>query len=236
MNIWVMMLGMCFGSCQKVEVEPECKAHETDGMSLEIFSIENSSQIIDSSFVKTIYNAERGIVSRSVEFQPWHMGPSAQSVGEDSLCIYSSIQFEVYCDTDFLFTTFELGFYYVDSKEKFESISGEEVRYKNLEDFYRILDQNEWDNNEFEEKLTALASISIPDSYDDWINGPYSSNGFYFDHENFSFSKLNYDEATKSIEMEGDFDVSLKILSCGFYDFYSISNASFATKLSYVED
>jgi len=77
--------------------------------------------------------------------------------------------------------------------------------------------------------------MTVPNSTNlemDWHPADYlSSNGFYFDYETLNIETIEFDYITGDITLIGNFNVDLKISSCGFYSFFRVENANFEAKI-----
>jgi len=72
-----------------------------------------------------------------------------------------------------------------------------------------------------------LTFPEIDEDMQNYFGGVSCSNGFYFPHEKFEMTKVAYDEVSDMIRIEGQFNVEIKFLSCGFFSTHAVNNANF---------
>lgn len=228
----LLSLGICFSSCEKSPTPiDECENPKENGLYFNAITYANSYQIVDSQMVKTLYDSNRGFKVKAVEETNWYSGLNFDNLSSDSIYVETSFQFNVFCESEFEFEVFEIQLIYKESMEHIEESQDGYYHYKNFNHLYRSLSIQNWDSLLFKDEIEAVAIVTIPDSLDDWHGQPYSSNGFYFDYENFHFTDLEFDAQTNQIKMGGNFDVSIKVLSCGYFIFYDFQDACFSLKL-----
>ncbi len=225
----ILVLLIPISSCHKDAILDAGLNHKTNGMCLDFISIQNSFEAIDTTTITSSFNSEKGIEVNAASQEFNHFGIELENVENDSIYLFSSFEYDVSNNIDFMYRKFELGFLYKEAKDNITTNADGFLQYKDLNNLLQILRKHKWDNNQFREQVNALAFIRIPDSYNEWTNDQYSSNGFYFEQEKFQFNELNYNE--NEFSMSGNFDVQLKILSCGYWTFYELRNASFQTNI-----
>ncbi len=232
-NYFMLVFIFGFYSCEKPQSNND-DLLRSEGMSVTAIETLGDFEGIDTSFITSAYDSQRGLKVKQYQIGKFHeyLGFDNNNSSNDSILIESSLQYKINVDSEFNFSKLELSFIYREAKTNLEAITDSTYRYKNLEILFETLKHQVWGNNPFDENMESVAIIRIPDSYDDWINSPYSSNGFYFDNENFEISNISYEPFTQEILLEGKFNVSLKILSCGYFIFYNLIDATFCNTIN----
>ena len=149
----------------------------------------------------------------------------------DSVDIIGIVRFEEDGTSNFEKSTYDLEFVLSESLENLEKI--DDKTYKYLDNFmlYKQLKSNNFGNkNLFGGGNKSTLFMSFPD-IGELPNEAYyfimSSNGFYFPHENLEFTMIEYDELENTITLKGNYNVEIKMLSCGFFSTHAVSNAEF---------
>lgn len=157
-------------------------------------------------------------------------------VSDDSLNLIGSLYFENQ-DQD-LFNTQELllQFVFPEAKSNLIQLPDSTYTYQSNLALHSRLSEIDWNNQKlFTENNFGQFIMTVPNSTNldmNWHPADYlSSNGFYFDYETLNIETIEFDYITGDITLIGNFNVDLKILSCGFYSFFRVENANFEAKI-----
>ena len=155
---------------------------------------------------------------------------------EDSIWVNCQLRFDIE-GIENLEIPIDLIFLYKESKEMLEFTSNNQYTYKSKEHLAEKLRTMDWTNFDWRGLNSLMVfSVQLDNPIIEEVLGddnhgfdiPEINNTmFYYDWENFSFTNVHYSEVTDKIVLEGEFDVSLKLLSCGFWNFVNINDAHF---------
>ena len=157
---------------------------------------------------------------------------SYRDTAEDSITLIGTLRFVLDNSTPFEQEVFHLEFIINEAREHLNQQAEGGYVYNNNQLLAERLRDLDWgrDNALFSNSPLSEFLLSFPDTslaegeVDNW---PLTSNGFYFEHENLTFSEVEYRPAADEIVLSGQFNVEMKMLSCGFYSYFSIENANF---------
>ncbi|MEL7426606.1 MAG: hypothetical protein AAFN81_26675, partial [Bacteroidota bacterium] len=157
---------------------------------------------------------------------------SYRSIPEDSIALIGALRFVLDQSTPFEQEVFHLEFVIEEAREHLTQQADGSYTYNSNEVLAERLSDENWgrDNSLFADAHLSQFLLSFPDATfpEYWVQHyTMSSNGFYFEHENLEFTSVQYQQATDEIILSGTFGVEMKELSCGFYSFFSVTNANF---------
>ena len=150
---------------------------------------------------------------------------------EDSIAIIGNVRFIQSVGSAFPEDLFDLEFVLTEARDNLEQNTDGTYRYLDKEVLANRLATENFGNNSLfsgnnvSQLLLTLAQPVGPLS--GWGDMLLSSNGFYFPHEVLDLTEVSYLAEQDAIVIGGTFEVELKVLSCGFYSFYSVQEASF---------
>ena len=150
---------------------------------------------------------------------------------EDSIAIIGNVRFIQSVGSTFPEDLFDLEFVLTEARDNLEQNTDGTYRYLDKEVLANRLATENFGNNSLfsgnnvSQLLLTLAQPVEPLS--GWGDMLLSSNGFYFPHEVLDLTEVSYLAEQDAIVIGGTFEVELKVLSCGFYSFYSVQEASF---------
>ena len=150
---------------------------------------------------------------------------------EDSIAIIGNVRFIQSVGSAFPEDLFDLEFVLTEARDNLEQNTDGTYRYLDKEVLANRLATENFGNNSLfsgnnvSQLLLTLAQPVEPLS--GWGDMLLSSNGFYFPHEVLDLTEVSYLAEQDAIVIGGTFEVELKVLSCGFYSFYSVQEASF---------
>lgn len=156
-----------------------------------------------------------------------------RGIPEDSVLVNMGIRFTLEDTALFVHQAFDVEFLYVENRTHLEKISEDQFIYKSNHVLADILESKKWENDLWNSPDKSLMQFNIPNTkiYEgdvfEGMENEYVSNGFYYQHENFRLSEIEYLEKHDAILVTGQFDITLKVLSCGFWDLYNIKDARF---------
>jgi len=152
----------------------------------------------------------------------------------DSISLLATIDFQDQGESTFESDLFSLEIFINEDKSNLVALSDSTYRYSSNEILHNAL-EGEWGNSVFlNNDIQKELFVTLPNPIDSthvWGMDYLSSNAFYFENENLEMIGVDFNESEDEIEIIGKFEVSLKILSCGFYSFYHISNADFKMRI-----
>lgn len=153
-------------------------------------------------------------------------------VHEDSIILIGSLRFVLDESTPFEQEIFLLEFILEEARSALSQLPDGSYIYNSHEVLAQSLQNENWgqSNALFSDSQLNQFLLSFPDANFEhqWMeNYTLTSNGFYFEHEELEFTAVEYRPATDEIVLDGKFSVEMKILSCGFYSFFSVDNANF---------
>lgn len=225
-----------FQSCEKSIVNDDpCSIHNTNNITFEIcdggFLVQDSIQ--DQIQVTGKYDAERGLMINQNSFHNFHY--CSKELSPDSLYLMVSLQYALETN-NFSIPTLELQFRYAESRSNLQAASDSTFIYKDNLVLFNQLSKNNWDTKSFSDEYECnQVLVVLPDNNVPWGDmhlGAFNNYGFYFDWENFRITAINYDSSLEQIEFSANFNVSMKVLSCGFAEFYYIKNAELTTTIN----
>jgi hypothetical protein len=152
-------------------------------------------------------------------------------LASDSIAIIGNIRFIQSVGSTFPEDLFDLEFVLTEARDNLaQNADGTYVYLDNQVLANRLATENFGNNslfsgNNVSQLLLTLAQPIEP--LQGWGDMLLSSNGFYFPHEVLDLTEVSYLAEEDAIVVGGTFEVELKILSCGFYSFYSVQHASF---------
>ena len=157
-------------------------------------------------------------------------------VSEDSINLIGTLSFTNQNQDQFNAEELLLQFVYPESKANLTQLPDSSYTYQSNLALHTRLSEIDWNNQKlFTENNYGQFVMTVPNSTNlemDWHPADYlSSNGFYFDYETLNIESIDFDYITGDITLTGQFNVDLKILSCGFYSFYRVENANFEAKI-----
>lgn len=150
---------------------------------------------------------------------------------EDSIAIIGNVRFIQSVGSTFPEDLFDLEFVLTEARDNLEQNTDGTYRYLDKEVLANRLATENFGNNSLfsgnnvSQMMLTLAQPVEPLS--GWGDMLLSSNGFYFPHEVLDLTEVSYLAEQDAIVIGGTFEVELKVLSCGFYSFYSVQEASF---------
>ena len=150
---------------------------------------------------------------------------------EDSIAIIGNVRFIQSVGSAFPEDLFDLEFVLTEARDNLEQNTDGTYRYLDKEVLANRLATENFGNNSLfsgnnvSQMMLTLAQPVEPLS--GWGDMLLSSNGFYFPHEVLDLTEVSYLAEQDAIVIGGTFEVELKVLSCGFYSFYSVQEASF---------
>ncbi|MEL7247345.1 MAG: hypothetical protein AAFO03_02965 [Bacteroidota bacterium] len=150
---------------------------------------------------------------------------------EDAVALLGQLRFTLDESTPFEQEVFHLEFVLAESRSNLTEQPDGTFRYTDLSILANHLEDQDWGSNSFfgGGRINQFL-LTFPDtSLEEYGPGSYTitSNGFYFEHEHLDFTAVEYQQATNEIILSGTFGVEMKELSCGFYSFFSVTNANF---------
>ena len=155
--------------------------------------------------------------------------PSVEFNHKDSLYFIFTIRYFP-DNTSSKIPHYDLQFVYYEAKNKLKENMDGSFTYVDNKDLYDILLHTEWESQTHESQvLVSFPETFVHDSL--IIEGITSSNGFIFEDEQFTVSKVEWDDINHTIKLAGSFNVYMKGLSCGFYNFYEIEKANFTAPI-----
>lgn len=152
-------------------------------------------------------------------------------ISDDSIFVIGTLTFNA--EQSFGFKDKEILFEITvkEAKAHLDQLSDSTYVYSSNKPLYeQLMTKNFGNKNLFGESDLSTVFITIPSTpkeFDFMAHYNYTSNGFYFSEEDLSFTSIEYDENNDRIIAEGNFEVQLKQLSCGFYSTHALTNASF---------
>lgn len=153
----------------------------------------------------------------------------------DSVTLIGAVDFESNDISTFGDDQIRLELLLTENKSNLVALADGAYRYKTNETLYQKLQEGNFGNQGlFSNKYVNQLLLTFPSVSDTTHSVGYemlSSNGFYFEHEILDLTTIDYDSETNAIELGGGFDVNVKMLSCGFYDFYYVTNAEFFVEI-----
>jgi len=157
------------------------------------------------------------------------------STNQDSVTLLGSVTFKNSEESTFNEDNFKLEFFFTEDKSNLIALSDSTYRFKTNRSLFIKLRDEGWGHqqlfgNGYVNQL-LLTFPELSDTTHTWGLQTLSSNGFYFENEQLEITSVDYDEEKNSIELGGLFNVFIKELSCGFYDFYHVSNAEFLIEI-----
>lgn len=189
---------------------------------------------VDSFYVESDQDLQTEFIFTDVTFlgdyrYPYIFHPDFP---EDSIALMGSLRFVRSADSKFAEEFYDLDFITLESKSNLSALSDSTYRYASNELLFQKLQDENWGNkNAFGSRDISQLTMTLPfagGSIPHWEQSRVTSNGFYWEHEQLSFTKIAYDKEDDSIWVQGEFEVELKELSCGFYSFYEVTNADFS--------
>lgn len=218
---------LILSSCQKNDINSNCQKKTNYNFIADFSPVEYENYLEDSIQVSGVLDIDRGLIIKRTGRSEYWTGCFVQPM-EDSIFITSSLSYGLKID-DVNLKKLNIEFYYLEAKDNLNSINDSLYSYYNHEVLYNRLNTQDWGEKTFFSAGNCQSfGVSFPDAISPWgdssIKGLYNY-GFYLDFENMSFDKLNYIPDLDQINFDLTFNVSIKILSCGYYEFFRIENA-----------
>ncbi|MGH1435043.1 MAG: hypothetical protein ACRBG0_11345 [Lewinella sp.] len=156
---------------------------------------------------------------------------SNQNIPADSLAIIGNIRFIQSPGSAFPEDLFDLEFVLTEALGNLEQNADGTYGYIDKQLLAnRLATENFGNNSLFAGYNVNQMMLTLPlpqEPLSGWGDMVVSSNGFYFPHEVLDFTEVSYLAEEDAIVVGGTFEVELKVMSCGFYSFYSVQEASF---------
>lgn len=156
---------------------------------------------------------------------------SVYDLSADSIALLGNIRFIQSPNSDFSEDLFDLEFVMIEALSNLTQNTDGTYNYLDRQQLAYRLNNENWGNqhlfgsNGINQMLLTLPVPISPE--DGWGEMMVSSNGFYFQHETLELTEVTYLAEDDTIVIGGHFEVELKMLSCGFYSFYNVRQASF---------
>lgn len=153
------------------------------------------------------------------------------NISEDSIALIGQLQFILDESTPFEQEVFDLEFVHIEARSNLTPQPDGTYTYNNLGILAERLRQDNWGqsvfsgNSQLNQFLLSFPNPNLGEHHME--NYTLTSNGFYFEHENLSFTDITFRESANQIDLSGNFNVEMKELSCGFFSYFSVENARF---------
>lgn len=160
-----------------------------------------------------------------------HLYFALGSNSPDSIALLGNIRFLQNPNSDFSEDLFDLEFVVFEALSNLEQNADGTYNYLDRQLLANRLSNEGWGNQNLfsgyniNQLMLTLPVATTPE--EGWGEMILSSNGFYFPHETLELTEVTYLAEDDAIVLSGNFEVELKILSCGFYSFYNVRQASF---------
>ena len=149
----------------------------------------------------------------------------------DSIAIIGNVRFIQSVGSTFSEDLFDLEFVLTEARDNLEQNADDTYSYLDKQVLaHRLATENFGNNSLFSGYNVNQLMLTLPqpqETLEGWGEMVLSSNGFYFPYEVLDLTEVSYLAEEDAIVVGGTFAVELKILSCGFYSFYSVHQASF---------
>lgn len=149
----------------------------------------------------------------------------------DSIAIVGNIRFVQSPNSTFPEDLFDLEFVLTEARDNLEQNADGTYTYLDKEVLaHRLATENFGNNSLFGGYNVSQMLLTLPQPQEllnGWGEMVLSSNGFYFPYENLDLTEVSYLAEEDAIVVGGTFAVELKVMSCGFYSFYAVQQASF---------
>lgn len=149
----------------------------------------------------------------------------------DSIAIIGNVRFIQSIGSTFSEDLFDLEFVLTEARDNLEQNADGTYRYLDKQVLAnRLATENFGNNSLFTGNNVSQLMLTLPQPMEvlpGWEENLLSSNGFYFPYEVLDLTEVSYLAEEDAIVIGGTFEVELKVLSCGFYSFYSVQQASF---------
>lgn len=156
-------------------------------------------------------------------------------VHEDSINIIGILNFDAQQSFGFKEKNIHFEIVVREARSNLDALTDSTYVYPSYEILYDQLSSKNFGNkNSFATDDISNIFITIPSTQTEEegiFAYSWTSNGFYFPHEELTFTNLEFDKTENRIIAEGKFDVELKHLSCGFWSSHAITNAAFKLKI-----
>jgi len=228
--IFALAMTLCIVSCQKQDKEllNNCEDSNLYNMlCLDVNPVSYGDFITDSTRVGGRLDEDRGLIvfDPNVVNIENHFNYCNDTLSSDSIRVVASLKYNLTQEVA-SFQEIDIQFYYNEAVSNLTSNDDGILYYKDYRPFYNILKNKSWDTHDW--FACTKVNISIPDAALPWGSGEINnlnSNIFGLDWENFKISSCEFDTNTQQIDFSANFDVSIKILSCGYYEFFRFENA-----------
>jgi len=225
--LFVLSVIICLVSCGKNIEDVNQKSTDNFFLNFEIQAYENWVELNDQKFsVESSQDLSYGVHISKHDYYNNGIYISERNNSPDSLFVNTAIRFNITKAELDSFKVYEIQFVYKEAKENLIEESDSTYSYISNKALYHKLGQYLWSENVFEDLNQMI--FRIPNETSEFsLDMPLTSSGFNLEHEQFELTKIIYNEDSDQIEVEGTFDITVKLLSCGYVLFYEVKNANF---------
>jgi len=220
-----------FCGCSKFETTESIDISSEDNyLNFQILPSDCYHLAYDSSFLETVQNFNFGTLTQKPKLN-YYYSLIPKDSNDDSLMLHTAFQFNLPDTHEYPFKDFEIAFVYREAKSSVTMYADSSYSHKDLNTLYEKLVNQSWtphDNWFYTPEVNFI--FSIPNTHifeDETHNWTYSSNGFFIAHENVELTQVDFNTERQEIIVEGNFELDLKIMSCGYYQFYYVRQAKF---------
>ncbi len=188
-------------------------------------------RISDPVFLTLEQDLEFGMVTKESAVNYWNN----YETSEDSIRITNVFRYTLTDQSLFEYSTFELSFTYLEAKANLTATAEGLYTYNSNELILEAFLSRPWGQKFYrtETKEYNHVEIKILGTEGLWPIGRLLGTDFiYFDDENFILNEVSLDSDSGQLNLSAEFNLNIKVPSCGYFDFYHLRNGHFETVIN----